>query len=387
MTQYHKKNYLINKDNMKLKILPKLIIFSSLLFLLAGCTNAGAASSWPGFSLSEDIAFISNGSQVHAVDMENGSQLWKYPAEGDRNQLFYAAPTVNNGLVVVGDYSGSLTALDESNGTFKWEFSSATDKFVGSVLISDGIVYAPNSDHYLYAIDSDGDLIWKAKTNGPNWTAPVAGEDFIYFASMDHNFYAVPKNVNLNSLVTADDGSKTLLENMNWKIDLGMAVTADPVIVDGVAFVATIEGNLYAIDISSKKILWNFNNDGNLGAVWGTPVVTENGVFIADTNGDVFAVDQNNGSPLWATPLSVGGKIIGRGAAFEDGVVFASDEGKIFSINSEKETKTITTFETPLVTGFSVVGDQIIFAPNNESSLLSAHDKNGFEVWSFLPSK
>ena len=372
---------------MKLKILTILLILSSILLLITGCTSAGAATSWPGYTINGETGFLSSGSQTYAVDMKNGSLLWKYPANIDRGRLFYAAPTVLDGLVVVGDYNGLLIALNETNGTIKWEFNGTSDRYIGSALISDGMTYAPNSDYYLYALDSEGNLLWKFKADGPNWTVPLADEDSIYLASMDHHFYAFPKNVSANNIVNAKDGSKTLLENPKWSIDLGMAITADPTLVDGKVYVVTIEGNLFAIDLSSEKILWNFNDNGKLGAVWGTPIVTENAVFIADMNGNIYAVDPANGSALWPSPFSVGGKVIGSGSAFNEGVVFATDEGKIFSINSNKEPKTITNYEFSIISDVRVGGEAIVFAPGSEDSLLTAIDHNGFEVWSFLPSK
>lgn len=372
---------------MKLKILAILIILTSLLFLFTGCTSVGAATSWPGFTINGETGFLSNGSQTYAVDIKNGSQLWNYPSDIDRGRSFYAAPTVADGLVVVGDYNGSLTALNETNGTIKWEFNGASDRFIGSALIIDGMIYAPNSDYYLYALDTDGSLMWKFKADGPNWTTPLADENSIYLASMDHHFYAFPKNISVNDLVNAKDGSRTLLENAKWTIDLGMAVTADPVLVDGKVYVATIEGNLFAIDPSSEKVLWNFNDNGNLGAVWGTPVVTENAIFIADMNGNIYAIDPADGSTLWPSPFSVGGKVIGSGSAFENGVIFATDEGKIFSINSDKEPKTITNYEFSIISDVRADGESIVFAPASSDSLFTEIDPNGFEVWSFLPSK
>jgi len=372
---------------MKQKIFATLLILSSLLLLFTGCTSAGAASSWPGYSIFEETAYISYGSQTFAIGLKNGGLLWRYPSDKDGSRQVYASPATGDGLVVVGDYNGILIALDQTNGTRKWEFDTANNRYVGSVLISDGMVYAPNTDHYLYALDTEGNLKWKFKGVGPNWAKPLADMNMVYLASMDHNFYAFDKEFSSNDLVNAEDGSKTLLPNAKWNIDLGMAVVGNPVMTDGVVYVATIEGRLFAIDVESKKLLWSFNDHGDLGAVWGTPVVMDEAIFVADVNGNIYAVDVLDGSALWPSPFSAGGKVVGSGTAYQEGAVFATDEGKIFLINLDKEPKTITNLEDPIYSTINFVGEQIIIAPASEGSLLTAFDMNGFEVWAFSPTE
>ena len=369
---------------MKKKIFTTLLILSSLLLLFTGCTRVGTASSWPGYSIIKETAYLSYKSQTFAVDLKNGGLLWRYPSNKDNSKQVYAAPATDDGLVVVGDYDGQLTALDQTNGTKKWEFNGASDRYIGSALISDGMVYAPNSDHYLYALDTEGNLEWKFEGVGPNWTKPLADENMIYLASMDHNFYAFDKDFSQDDLVNAEDGSKTLLTNAKWNIDLEMAVVGDPVLEDGVAYVVTIEGRLFAIDVKSEKLLWSFNDNGNLGAVWGAPVVTDEAIFVGDAEGNIHAVNVVDGSALWPSPFFAGGKVIGSGAAYQEGAVFATDEGKIFMINLNKEPKTIANLEYSVYSAINFVGEQIIFAPASETSILTAYDLNGFEVWAFL---
>ena len=372
---------------MKQKILITLLIFAGLLLLFTGCTRVGAASSWPGYSIYEQNAYVSYGSQTIAVNLKNGGLLWKYPSDEDRSRQLYAAPATDDEIVVVGDYNGLLTALDQTNGTKRWEFDLAENRYIGAALISDGIVYAPNTDHYLYAIGIDGNLDWKFKGDGPHWTKPIADEEMVYLASMDHNFYAFDKIISANDLDNAEDGSKTLLKTAKWTLDLGMAVVGDPILEDGVAYVATIEGKLFAIDVADGKLLWVFDNNGDLGAVWGASVVTEDAIFIADVDGNVHAVDASDGSALWPSPFSAGGKVVGSGVAIPDGAIFATDEGKIFMINMKKEPKTIANVEIPIYSSINFVEERIIFAPASEESLLSAFDLNGFEVWAFMPSE
>jgi len=371
---------------MKQKVISTLIIFSSLLLLLTGCTGAGAATSWPGYSVFEETGYLSYGSQTFAIDLKNGSLLWRYPSGDDRSRQVYAAPAIGDGLLVIGDYDGSLIALNQDNGTKEWGFDGASDRYIGAALISDGMVYAPNSDHYLYVLDSEGNLQWKFKGNGPNWTKPLADANTIYLASMDHKFYAFDKEFSPSNLVNAKDGSKTLLPNAKWSIDLGMAIIGDPVLENGVVFVATIEGGLFAVDVKSGKLLWNFNDNGDLGSVWGTPVVTGETIFVADVDGNIHAVNALDGSAIWSSPFSAGGKLVANGDAYQEGAVFATDEGKIFTINLNKEAKTIVNIENPIYSTINIIGEQIIFASASEESLLAAYDLNGFGIWKFLPT-
>ena len=364
-----------------------LVFIICALFLLSGCTRTTAASSWPGYSVSEETAYLSYGVQTFALDLANGSELWKYPSEVDRARQVFAAPAFGEGLVVVGDFNGSLTGLDSSNGVKQWVFDGAKDRFIASALIDGDTVFAANSDHYLYALNTDGDFLWKFKTEGPNWTKPVSDDGSIYFASMDHSFYAIEKGISNNQLAQAEDGSKTLIADPSWSIDLGMAVVADPVIQDGIAYVATIEGVLSAIDTDGQEILWKFTDNGELGAVWGAPVVTDDVVFVADINGNIYGINISDGSALWPSPFKAGGKVVGGGVFIDDGAVFANDEGKLFILSAEKEPRTITNLEDQILSPLGFSGENIIVSPASAEALLTAIDLNGFEVWSFLPAE
>lgn len=364
-----------------------ILIVSIAALLISSCTRAGAASSWPGFSADDETGYLSYASQTYGINLKNGSLEWKYPSEADRARQAYSAPTVAGGLAVFGDYSGVLVAVNAENGTKDWEFSGAEDRYIAAVEISNDMVYAPNSDGTVYVLDLDGNLQWKFNTSGPNWSKPVADDEYVYIASMDHSVYAITHAFTASSLALAKDGSKTLREDAAWTADLGMAVVTDPVLLDDILYVATIEGAVFALNAQTGSVIWSFNDGGELGAVWGAPVVDEDVVFFADIEGKVYSVDRESGKPSWPSPFSAGGRIVGGGALTDDGVVFANDEGKVFLINREKEPRTLASYENAVYSSISVYDGNILIAPASEEGLLTAIDTEGFEVWSFVPAE
>lgn len=369
----------------------KILSFAVLILLVGlastGCTSsASAASSWPGYSVSDGAGYFSYSTQVYALDLKNGSLIWNYPQEGSSGRQFYAAPAVSDDLVIVGDYDNGLVALDKQNGSEKWQFSSAEDRYIGSALVLNGYVYAPNSDHYLYALDENSDLMWQFKAEGPNWTQPLADDENLYMVSMDHTLYAFDFEYASGDLETSESGSRTLVAEPLWSLDVGAAVVADPVLVDGVMYIGTIDGTLHAVDVAAQEILWSYDAEGEMASIWGSPVVLSDTVFVGDQEGNVYAVSTADGSAFWPSPYTAGDSIVSGGVALEESVVYATKEGKVFSINLEKEPRTLAVFESELYSSLEIDGEKIIIAPAAKEGLFQAVDANGVEIWNYIPA-
>ena len=357
--------------------------------LISGCTtnSAASASSWPGMMLDNQTGYLAYGTQVYALNVKNGSLLWKYPVEGGSKSQFYAAPEVSDSLIVVGDYTNTLYALDKENGFEKWQFTDAEDRYIASSLFNNGNVYAPNTDSYLYALDGSGNLLWRFKTNGPNWSKPIADENYLYLTSMDHFLYALNLNYSEADLSADKDGVKTLVSEPVWSLDLGTAVVSNPVLEDGILYVGTVDGVVYAVDLEKKSILWKYTVEDEMASIWGTPVLTSDAVFFGDEDGNLYAVDKKNGSALWPSPFEAGASLISSGITVDDKAVFAASDGKIFSIDSSKEPKTLTTLDAVLYSPLGFEDGKIVVVPASSEALVEAIDTNGNEVWTYLPTK
>ncbi len=354
---------------MKRNRLSLLLLLVSTALLLTACTGAIGASSWPGITPAGDTVYIAYATAVHAINVQPGAanQVWAAPVEANNRVNYYAAPAVTDNLVVVGDYSNQLHALQRSSGTESWIFPGATGRYIARPLVVDQAIYAPNADGFLYALDIQGNLKWKFKTEQGLWAQPASNGSVVFQPSMDHFLYAV----------NAQDGSQL------WKVDLGGAAVSSPVLSDGQIYVSTLTNEMLSVDATTGQILWRAKTKD---AIWAAPVLNEGTLYFGDLSSTAYSVNAKNGSVNWQQELG-GGSIIGAAAVIDQGVVFVAEQGLVQAISFDGQKLWNATINGKLYSDPAVVNNRIVIGIVQGDNLLAALDFNGSVVWNFALPK
>ncbi len=351
------------------------LLFIALAVVLSACSGAAnTGTSWPGLSVDEQYAYLAYNTQVYAIDLSNGLERWRYPAEANNNITFYADPALtDDGQLIVGSYDFNLYSLDSESGSQKWVFSEANNRYIASALVDDGKIFAPAADENLYALNQEGRLQWTFTTEGESWAKPVTddGCNCLFLPSMDHSVYAVDPS----------DGTE------KWRSEkLGGAIVGTPAFNEnGELYVGTFGGKLFALNAENGAVDWEFSTaDG--GWIWSGPVVSEGVLYFGDLNGYFYAVDEESGTSLWQkSPDELGGNIVSSPLVIGENIYVTTEDGNLFKMDSSGEIIFRQTLDGKIYTTPVATGDLILIALIQSDNLLVAVNENGAQQWAFQP--
>ena len=371
-----------------MKISRPFIILSILIisaFLLSSCVGgAGVSTGWPGITVDKDrgLAYVAYNQAVHAVNLSNGTEKWRFPAKADAKTTFFAAPSLTtDGDLIIGSYDHRLYKVSADNGqpitSGSWPFQ-AQNRFIAQPLVTNGSIYAPNADEHVYALNTDGNLLWKFKTDQPVWAKPATDGKLIYQPSMDHRVYALDPST-----------GKTVWQSDN----LGGAMVGTPTIgTDGNLYVGTFSNELVALSSADGKALWHVPTTG---WVWAGPAEDNGKLYFGDLKGSLYAVDPTNGNVLWKNETQDGSvNAISDRVLVVGGVVYYTTEnGNLNAVDAAtgkaKWNKTVGGDKPGKLYGSPQLVDDktILIAPVGIDPLLVAFDLSGNKQWEFTPTK
>lgn len=273
------------------------------------------ASSWPGVSIAQDTAYIAFGPFIYSIDLETGRELWKFPAEADRNTTFYAPPAVSpdGEILVAGSYNQMVYGLNAQTATSTplWVFEEPEDRIIGGPLIVENRVLVPTATGRLYALGlDDGQPIWSEPFQAEHaiWSSPIVQQDRVYVGGLDHYVYSI-------SLETGQ---------VNWKTDLGSAISDSPTLTDGMLLTGNFAGTLSALNAETGRVEWEFQAED---AIWGSPAVDEGVAYFGDVSGEAHALDVETGIELWRHELP--GPASASPVILDERVYFVSESGQM----------------------------------------------------------
>lgn len=241
---------------------------------------------------------------IHAVSTQSGLTRWQVALEGASR-----APVVDDDIVFVSG-GGRLHALDADDGSEVWSASLAGTAVFSDVTVDEGVLYVGDSEGYVQAIyPPTGERFWYTRVGAAAGSAPVVDGDLVH--------------------VRADDGTVTALHTATgevmWQVQGGWTFSpSGPVVTEGLVVAAESGGTFQALDADTGIRRWEITVPG---IAVGSPVTTGGTVIFAtelpSRSGMITAVDAATGMQRWqleigaalASPLRMVGTTVYFGDA------------------------------------------------------------------------
>jgi outer membrane protein assembly factor BamB len=353
----------------KINITFLLLVVIALSFTLSACTGSAAstASGWAGLTTDEDTAYIAFNAQVVAVNLTNGTERWRFPAEPDSKITFYADPALTeDGRLIVGGYDNVLYSINTDTGQGGPIFDGSGGRYIGGSLVASEMIFAPSADHNLYALNLNGQEVWHFETGEPLWAKPAIDQECscIFVPSMDHKVHAL--DVITGRLIWESD-------------DLGGAIVGTPAISDDdVVYVGTFNKELVALEAGNGREIWRF---GTQDWVWSGPTLDDDTLYFGDLSGTFYAVNRQNGVSKWQ--IQPGGAIVGKPLVTEENIYFGTENGSLIALDKNGSILWNQPYQSEFHHGPVMDGDAILATTSDPETLLIAIDPSGVQKWSF----
>jgi len=227
----------------------------------------------------------SSDAEVVALDSETGAVLWKSAVSSE----VLSEPVVAEGIVVVRTTDGSVIALDEKTGGKRWNYERSVPALslrgTGSPLIVEGNVIGGYDNGKLMALRlADGKFVWETSI-------------------------AIPKG-------------RSEIERL---VDLDV----DPIVINGVIYVASYQGGIAAVSELDGDVLWRnetISSHSGLSSDFRY-------LYLADSQSHVWQLDQRSGASLWQQK-DLHQRRLTAPAAYENYVVVGDLEGYVHWLSS-----------------------------------------------------
>jgi len=243
-----------------------------------------------------------------------------------------SSPLVYQDEVYVGSSDHKFYKLTYNGLELQFALEMAYDVITAPSVAGDYICFG-GDDEKIHAVDASGTEIWRANAGGAVYGAPMYTDGKVIYASVANGqgttfnrigaldavsgiqiwmnqydqynfFYGSPAAAYGNVYIGDYQGWIRALNEADgslvWEIRLNdYAILSSGVISNGVLYLGSNDGTLYAIDAFTGVILDTYETGGFMQAA---PAIDENVLYAASSDGILYAFDLNSAVSVSVTP-------------------------------------------------------------------------------------
>lgn len=257
--------------------MPRNKIFFSLMTLLGLVLCAGPVGAqtqiWSCYLTNQDVnsspalyginTYVGAGNNLFCVDL-SGTKKWTFPTGGRVD----SSPAISDsgGVVYVGANDGKLYAIDEY-GNKLWDVACPGAQVTSSPAVAkDGTIYFTDSYGKLYAVSPSGSVNWSLPAIGNS--SPAIDRDGTIYVGV--------------SAISPDGKVKGFFDTEG-------GLPRNPVIGDGVIYLATSIGRLFAFNTADYSRKWVFDLPDTISSA---PALSSTGltIYLGCDDGNLYAI-------------------------------------------------------------------------------------------------
>lgn len=225
---------------------------------------------------------------------------------------------------------------------------------------------------------------WTVKTEGPVRSSPAVVDGVAYVGSGDGRIYAI----------------ETQTGRATWSHDVGAPVHSSPAVVGGRVYVAARNGMVLALDARSGSRKWTHQMGGDLLYHWefdyfqSSPTVVDDLLYVGGGDGSLCALKAADGTIVWKAEL---GSRVRSTPAVADGLVVVGDfAGYLHAFDAKTGThrwKQATEgasidaapygFDRSALVASPAIADGRVFIGGRDGFLYAFDLATGHELWRF----
>jgi len=344
------------------------------LATLAGCTNSDETSDEP--ENSEELP--PTRWPMYGVDPQNtGHHPTATGPSGEEVELrtvfesegvISNSPTIVDGTLYVAA-DNHLHAVDLATEELEWK-KQVNASPSAHPAVSDKAVYAGTKDG-IVAVERGGDsVIWRNDV-GISSVNPVIAD----------NAVVGTQNLILHRF-DPESGDEKPLHNMR-NYQGGGPHTNVPAVAGGTVYFAG-ENTLYAVDLETGEVEWEFENPAGEPLGESNPAVKDGTVYVGGEDQRLYAIDTQNGSEEWSIEINAS---VECSPSIADGTIYFGGAGagaqKFFAIDRDSQNHVWGPKDLRYsVRSKPIIADGIVYV-SNYHDLIAFNSENGTVNWKY----
>jgi outer membrane protein assembly factor BamB len=214
----------------------------------------------------------------------------------------------------------------------------------------------------------NGQLKWSFTTGGQVTSSPSVADGVVYVGSGDGRVYAID----------AATGTQ------RWAFTTGAYVAPSPAVAGGTVYAGSKDGNLYALDAGTGALKWIFPAGM---AIEGSPTVADGVVYFgtwdssAGMRDNIYAIDVQTGTQRWVFPIRF---VVPSSPAVADGTVYVGSlDFKVYALDAATGTQKWTFPTRAVVAASPAVSNGVVFVGSQDNKVYALDARTGTQKWSF----